>query len=118
MKAARELLRWNQERLAETAGLSIASVRRYEAAKEPIAASIEEGILGALQRAGVVFVAEGEFADTPVSGGVLLRTSAEPDERAEKKIYVYGATTPPGRPVGRVEPKSRKPRTGKKPEED
>ena len=114
VKAARELLRWTQERLAEMADLSLVSVRRYEAAKDPIAESIERDVVDALERAGVVFVAEGEVVDVTASSGVLLRTTANPDEPAPKKLYFYGAGSSRGRPAGKTEASARKPRALRK----
>lgn len=113
VKAARELLRWDQERLAREAGLSVVSVRRYEAARAPIAADIERSVVAALETAGVVFVHAGEVDDAEVSGGVLLRTTARPESPAAKRVYVYGAGRPAGRPAGKKDASVRKHRSPK-----
>ena len=113
VKAARELLRWDQRRLAEAADLSLASVRRYEAARGGVAEGIERGIITALEMAGVVFVASGDHDDIPVSGGVLLRRGARPEPPLEKRIYVYTDALA-GRPSGKKDGAKRKPRVTEK----
>ena len=113
VKASRELLRWDQEKLAREAGLSLVSVRRYEAARDEVADSIGVAILAALEKAGVVFVDAGKTAGTEVSGGVLLRSSACPEPPASKRIYVY-ADKSPGRPAGTKDTASRKERVDKR----
>jgi transcriptional regulator with XRE-family HTH domain len=113
VKAARELLRWDQGRLAEESGLSLVSVRRYEAGTGAVADRIERDIILALEKAGAVFVSAGELDDMEVSGGVLLRSSAQPDEPAAKKVYVYGVGKSPGRPVGRRDASARRSRAVK-----
>ena len=71
-RAARGLLRWNQDDLASSAKVSIVTVRNFELEKStPQRASLDV-IRRALEAAGVIFIAEnGEGA------GVRLR-KAEP----------------------------------------
>jgi transcriptional regulator with XRE-family HTH domain len=69
VRAARGLLGWSQGRLAEAAGLSVATVKRYETASDIKVSDEAIGVLElALERAGVIFVAEN--GDGP---GVRLR---------------------------------------------
>ncbi len=58
IKAARALLGWSQEELAEAAGVSIPTVKRLEAAGEgPLGGAPETGakLRGALEAAGIEF---------------------------------------------------------------
>ena len=64
-KAARELLRWTQEDLAEASGVGIATIRR--------------------ERAGVVFVAPLKVGTSLVHDGVGLRARANPKGRGRRR---------------------------------
>ena len=68
IKAARALLRWSQIDLAEKSGVSIATIKRLEAAKGDLAgrAGTSDAIRAALESAGVEFIAEN-------SGGAGVR---------------------------------------------
>ena len=59
VRAARGLLGWSQSRLAEEARLSLPTVKRYESSS-PIRVSPDAiaALQRALERAGVIFVAE------------------------------------------------------------
>ena len=61
VKAARELLRWRQEELAERAGIAISTLRRLEGMSGPLAGADETKarIVSALQGAGIEFSADG-----------------------------------------------------------
>jgi transcriptional regulator with XRE-family HTH domain len=70
IKAARALLAWSQERLADAAGVSIPTIKRLEAQDGPLGGRNETGskIRSALESAGV------EFLDDNGGGpGVRLR---------------------------------------------
>ena len=72
IKAARSLLDWSQERLAQAAGLSIATIKRLEAQGGPLGGRNNTGerIAAALEKAGI------EFIDENGGGpGVRLRKS-------------------------------------------
>jgi predicted transcriptional regulator len=58
IKAARELLDWRQERLAEASGLSIPTIRRLEAAGGALGGrkSTATKIVAALESGGVQFI--------------------------------------------------------------
>jgi len=60
VKAARALLAWSQEDLAEAATVSLPTVKRLEALDGPLGGRSETGqrICSALSRAGVEFIAE------------------------------------------------------------
>jgi transcriptional regulator with XRE-family HTH domain len=68
IKAARALLAWSQERIAEKSGVSIPTVKRLESVDGPIGGRLEtiKKIVSALQSAGVEFT-------TGRSPGVRLR---------------------------------------------
>jgi transcriptional regulator with XRE-family HTH domain len=57
IRAARALLGWSQQRLADEAGLSAITVKRLEASDETLQARFETvmKIKGAVETAGVVF---------------------------------------------------------------
>ncbi len=61
IKAARALLRMEQEELARRAGVSVTTIRRLEAADREYAVAREtaEGVQNALQEAGVEFIHDG-----------------------------------------------------------
>lgn len=77
IRAARALLDWRQNRLAEESGVSGPTIRRMEGAKGTSKSLVEnvEAVRRALEAAGIVFLADGEQrAGGP---GVRLR---EPEE--------------------------------------
>jgi len=74
IKAARELLGWKQTELAAASDLSIATIRRIEAAGDELGGRADTAakIIAALESAGVIFVDEnGEGA------GVRLRKAGK-----------------------------------------
>lgn len=60
VKAARALLRWSQNQLAEASGISVPTIKRLEAATGPVGGRDETAaaIRAALETAGVEFIAE------------------------------------------------------------
>lgn len=76
-RAARALLAWEAHQLASSAGLSIETVRRFEAGEMVQLASVE-AMLVALQGAGLEFIPAGGRS---LDGGPGLRTMpmAEPE---------------------------------------
>jgi transcriptional regulator with XRE-family HTH domain len=57
VRAARALIGWSQTKLAETAGVSLSIVERFEAGPpEPIADEAVAKMRAALEAAGVVFI--------------------------------------------------------------
>jgi transcriptional regulator with XRE-family HTH domain len=60
IKAARALLGWSQDDLADRSGLSIPTIKRLEAAEGEIGGRAEtrEAIVGALREGGIEFIAE------------------------------------------------------------
>ena len=67
LRAARALLGWNQEMLAESSGVGIATVRRIEGQSARIRATSESvwALQSALEKAGVVFIPEEEGGSGP-----------------------------------------------------
>jgi transcriptional regulator with XRE-family HTH domain len=61
IKAARELLGWSQETMAEVSGVSIPTIKRLEAADGDLGGRPEtrEKIFAALEKAGVEFLDDG-----------------------------------------------------------
>ena len=73
IRAARGLLNWSQQKLADASQLSLSSIRRMEGPEGPgqRAAANVEAVQVALEVAGIIFLPTGE---TPVGGpGVRLR---------------------------------------------
>jgi len=60
VKAARALLGWSQEEMAKHCKVSVPTIKRLESLDGALAGRADTGskIQGALQRAGVVFIAE------------------------------------------------------------
>ena len=58
VRGARGLLGWSQSELAEAAGLSVPTVRRYETALTPVSDEAITAIRRALEKAGVEFIEE------------------------------------------------------------
>jgi transcriptional regulator with XRE-family HTH domain len=60
IKAARALMAWSQEDLAEAAGVSLPTIKRLEASDGPLGGRTGTGvkIQAALERAGVEFIEE------------------------------------------------------------
>ena len=71
IRAARALLGWNQQRLADEAGVSAITVKRLEASDDTFQAKFDTvmKIKGAVERAGVVF----KVAEDGLIHGVSLR---------------------------------------------
>ena len=69
LRAARALLGWNQDRLAERSGVGIATIRRLEAQTGPIRAISDTlwRLQSCLEEAGVQFIAEAD------DGGIGVR---------------------------------------------
>ena len=78
LRAARALIRWSARRLAERAGVHVATVQRMERSQGPIRGNVSSllKVKGALESAGVEFLADGE------SRGVRLRNDARERTRA------------------------------------
>ena len=71
IRAARALVLWGQQDLAEHAGIGVATVRRIEAAHDQITGNAQsfERIQNALELAGIIFIEQ----DNLVGPGVRLR---------------------------------------------
>lgn len=76
VRAARALLRWEQSTLAERSGISLPSIKRLETTRGPLAAHgrTMAAIQGALEAAGILFLAEGHVSDG--GPGVRLKATA------------------------------------------
>ncbi len=74
LRAARALLGWNQEQLAEASSVGVATIRRLEAQSGPLRAISDTvwRLQSSLERAGVVFIPE---SDTQGPGVRLARLS-------------------------------------------
>jgi transcriptional regulator with XRE-family HTH domain len=74
-RAARALLNWSAQKLADAAGVGVATVRRYEAGAS-IAGQSMAAIKDALSEAGVIFIATGEASEGG-GDGVRLKPAAD-----------------------------------------
>lgn len=72
VKAARALLGWSQDALAEASGISIPTIARLEASDGPVGgrAATAEAIREALEKAGIEFTGTGTDAQ-----GVRVKSS-------------------------------------------
>jgi transcriptional regulator with XRE-family HTH domain len=79
IRAARALLRMEQEELAKRAGVSVTTIRRLEAAKGEYAVASEtaERVQVVLQEAGVEFIDD----------GVLLKREKEDTDALIRKLH-------------------------------
>ncbi|TAL01849.1 MAG: XRE family transcriptional regulator [Rhodospirillaceae bacterium] len=76
-RAARALLDWSQERLAEKAELSGGSVRHFEKGRQPLSPNNLAAVRAALEKAGVEFIAEN-------GGGAGVRLAKRSKGKARK----------------------------------
>ena len=83
IKAARELLGWSQEAIAEASGVSIPTIKRLEATGGELGGRLETGekIIATLEKAGVEFIAENGGGP-----GVRIRKSAKGAEEISRQI--------------------------------
>lgn len=83
MKAARALLDWSQNDLAEAAGVSAPTIKRLEAADGNLGGRAETGeaLVAALEKAGVEFIAENGGG-----AGVRMRKRGKNSRRARFDI--------------------------------
>jgi transcriptional regulator with XRE-family HTH domain len=83
VKAARGLLRWNQQDLAAASGISLPAIKRLEQLPGPLAAQSRtvEAIIAAFGNTGVEFI-----ADNGGGPGVRIRKSAKGAEEISRQI--------------------------------
>lgn len=62
VRAARGLLSWSQDKLADSAGIALSSVRDFENQKRTVEGQVAAAILRALVDAGVTFIPGDEEA--------------------------------------------------------
>lgn len=79
-RAARALLDWSQERLAQAAERGTNTVRHFEAGRQVPADETLKALRKALEKAGVEFVGEGE-PSAAASAGVRLAKRPKRDRR-------------------------------------
>ena len=93
-RAARALLRWEAEKLAAAAGLSLSTVQRFEHGGIVRAPSVD-AMLNALQGAGLEFIAAGGRS---LDSGPGLRTMPMPEPEvaaAEEAVELDEPTVAP-----------------------
>ncbi len=75
LKAARALLAMDQRTLAEASGVSLATIRRMEASPGVVRANVDTlvKVVEALERAGVVLIAEGAGSNDGGRGVRLIQ---------------------------------------------
>lgn len=81
LRAARGLLGWSQTKLAESAGLSLPTIKRMEGAVGPGRSAAEnvDAVRRALEAAGVAFISGGEASP---AGGPGVRLKDQTEERS------------------------------------
>jgi transcriptional regulator with XRE-family HTH domain len=73
-RAARALLDWSAQQLADQAGIGVATVRRFESGSA-VAPSSVEAMIVTLSAAGITFIAAGEVSPSGGDGVRLTSTS-------------------------------------------
>ena len=73
-RAARALLDWSAQELADQAGIGVATVRRFEGGSA-VAFSSVEAMIVTLAAAGITFIAAGEASPNGGDGVRLTSTS-------------------------------------------
>lgn len=91
VRAARELLRWDQKRLAERAKVGVATVRRFETGMA-VSSETVEAIARALRQAGVAFLGPGN-PGVGIKEGVALTSKGSPLDRPGRRVYKKRAKT-------------------------
>lgn len=72
-RAARVLLGWSQEDLAERARINVSSVKRLEAGSSAVTRVVESAVAAVFSEAGVTFLGEGEHVGgRAVRSGVVV----------------------------------------------
>ncbi len=86
IKAARALLRMEQEELAKRAGVSVTTIRRLEAADREYAVAEEtaQGVQNALEEAGVEFIRDGVCLKQKEEAEALYKKLLEIAEESAK----------------------------------
>jgi transcriptional regulator with XRE-family HTH domain len=81
IRAARALVSIDQRRLADLAGLSLPTIQRMEASDGVVRGNVDSlvKLMGALEAAGVEFLAEGASSAGGGRGVRLKQTASAPD---------------------------------------
>ena len=68
LKAARALLRWNQDQLAEASGVGLATIKRMETREGSVGGYAEKvwKVQRALEEAGIIFIEEDDVSGVGV----------------------------------------------------
>ena len=77
-RAARSLLDWKQEDLAERSALGIVTIRQFEGRKTTPRRSTLKLLQDTFEEAGIVFIAAGEGTEPADGPGVRLRSGPTP----------------------------------------
>ena len=73
-RAARGLLKWTQEDLAERSGVGSLAIFKFEASKTSPHNATLKALKDSFEKAGVVFIAAGEASEPTGGPGVRLDT--------------------------------------------
>lgn len=84
VRAAREMLRWDQERLAKKSGVGLITVRRFETGRTIGEATIKM-LMDALRQSGVAFIGQTTIDGLMVREGVALEPRAKRLARPAKR---------------------------------
>jgi hypothetical protein len=100
IKAARQLLRWDQSQLAAEIGKHATMVRRLELGQK-VSPSLRQDVLDALRRGGVEFLPACTIGGIPTVGGVALRAENKmgPRKVYQKRRIVQASLPPDHRPT-------------------
>lgn len=84
VRTARELLRWDQERLSEASGVKLITLRRFETGST-VRETTVQSLFRALEKAGVVFIGETSIEGVKVREGVAVKPRAQRLARPEPR---------------------------------
>lgn len=73
-RAARGLLKWTQEDLAERSGVGPLAINKFEGGKTSPHKATLTVLKEAFEKAGVIFISAGEVANSSDGPGVRLKT--------------------------------------------
>jgi len=87
MRAARALLRLDQRKLADLAGLSLPTIQRMEASDGVVRGNVDSlmKLVGALQQSGIELIGEGAASTGGGRGVRLMLAAARPPARSRAR---------------------------------
>jgi transcriptional regulator with XRE-family HTH domain len=85
LRAARALVKWSREDLAEESGVAAVTIKGFELLGADSKISTLNKLRRALEAAGIEFIDDGARSDAGLGAGVRLRTRAEETKKRESR---------------------------------